>query len=192
VVLARYASQTPQERSVALEPKGGTPALMLAHERESFDITAGVRTLALDTASLVATSTWRVFVAASELRGHAQAVKGSSSPAVTGVYALVSAVIAALAGLPIAGLYGSERLHLVDAQPVRVARGEYVWLVRVSARYEVCAVPYTDDSEDLLEIAGGVNVADADEGAAGVPVTEFTADTAESEDDEEPPEEDPP
>jgi hypothetical protein len=172
--VVRFASDTPRETTVPKEARGATPAILLAHERDVFSVESDGEFLGQGQTAFVATSTWRVFVIASELRGHDPAVKGSST---TGVYSLVSQVLGALAGLVIADLYQSERLVILDAQPVRVKPGEYVWLVRVSARYEVCSVAPEDESVDMTRIDGDINLGGTPAGEEPNPVTGFQAST---------------
>jgi hypothetical protein len=127
----RFAGEPQQQgrdKRVPLAPQGRVPAAMLAFEREVY--AADAHTLGKKPTGFVGTSTWRVFVVASELRGDDAATKGSVT---TGVLALASAVIAATAGLAIAGLYRGSRVELIDTVPLVVQRGQYVWLVRLAA-----------------------------------------------------------
>ncbi len=161
------------DRRVALAPGSNVPAVMLAFERETFR--AETRTNGGDLVVTVGRSTWRLFVVASDLRGDAAAVKGSAS---TGVFALTSAVTAAVAGLPIAGTYRNRRAELLDAVPAIVRRGEYVWVVRVAVERALESVPETDTSVDLLGIDADVNLTGtADDPPSPFELDQFTADT---------------
>lgn len=152
---------------------GAMPAAMFAFERETYARAA--KTLALQQTTFVGTSIWRVFVCASELGGDAIAVKGGATT--LGLHALVSMVVAACGGLAVDGLYRAERVNVLDAAPVRSRRGEYVTLVRLSARREIEAAEVEDDTLPLNEIDADVDVY-GETDAAAVPIVVFKADTS--------------
>jgi hypothetical protein len=150
--VARFAGEIGRDRAVDAAALGVTPAALLAFEseapEEAIDVAGGP-------AAFVLRSTWRVYVVASELRGHDEAVKGSST---TGVYSLVHQVQAKLAGLVIDGLWHSGRVDLLDARPFYVTRGTYVYVVRVAAQRELAAVAQADTSSPLAQIDGDLNL----------------------------------
>jgi hypothetical protein len=167
-----FASETVRDRTVPKGGMGSTPAALLAFERETYE--PDEESLAQGALGFIGTSVWRIFVVASEVRGHVQALRGAST---TGVYTLDSRVIAAVAGLAIAGLYDSSRVMLVDSTPARVKPGEYVHVVRVSARRFVDVVERADDSVDLDGIDADINLGGTPDGEAPNPLTQFQADT---------------
>ncbi len=171
--IERGAADTRTEHRGALAPQGRTPAVLLAFERETFR--ADVETSHLRRVTHVGRSVWQVWVVASELRGDDAATKGSST---TGVYALVSAVTAALAGLAIADTYRGHRVELLDASAAVARRGQYLSVVRVASERLVESVAIVDDSVDLLGIDGDVNLMpDSGDAFSPNPFGEFDADT---------------
>jgi hypothetical protein len=167
----RYAGTTGADKGVPVAPQGVVPAAMLALEGEDYDVAVGHS--GQHPALFVATSTWRVFVVTSELRGHAAAVKGSAT---TGAYAIATAVAGALAGLVIDGLYRGGGVTLRGLRPVHVKPGQYVYLLRLEAARAIEAVTPADDSVDLEGIDGDVNLKSLADTAPN-PLVEFDADT---------------
>jgi hypothetical protein len=175
--IERGAADTRTEHRGALAPQGKVPAALLAFEREQFR--AEVDTSHLRRVTTIGRSTWQVWVVASELGGDAAAVKGGAT---TGVYALASAVCAALAGLPIADTHRGHRVELLDVSAAVARRGQYIAVARVASERLVESVALPDDSVPLTGIDADLNLVDAD-GAdptldgAGTPFAQLSADT---------------
>lgn len=137
VTVERYAGEIVRNQNPGVQILSRTPAALLALEGEQYAADDRVETLRLGTVAFVGRSTWRVYVVASELRGHDEAVKGSST---TGLYSLLTQVVSKLAGLVIPGLYQTNRLEILDIRPHFIKPGSYIYLVRVAADREISAV----------------------------------------------------
>jgi hypothetical protein len=153
-----------------LAPLGVVPAALLAFEGETYAPEA--TTLNRHVTSWVGRSTWRILVIASDLRGDPTA----ATAATTGLYALVSDVTAALAGLPIADTWHRHRAMLLDTRPLSVARGQYVYQVRLAVERALESVPFAAVTQALLGIDGDVNQQGTADAATN-PLVEFDAST---------------
>jgi hypothetical protein len=175
-LFASDATATGADKTAPLAPKGTTPAVLLSQAGETYEATGN--RAGGGVAGYVGTSTWHVLIVASELRGNKEAMRGDPPSATTGVFALVAQVTAALSGLRIAGLHQNAPVELVDARPVRVKRGEYVWLVRVRADRLISAAEPTDASEPLEQLNADFNLPD-ETGWPDNPVDQVEADLTE-------------
>ncbi len=114
---------------------------------------------------------WRVTVIVRDVRG---AQSGALTEANTGLYALIDAVTAVLAGYNASGLWSHERVRLVADGEVRHKPGRYLAVLAFETRYAVNAVEATVTTEEPLLIHGDVNLIPAT-GTAPNPMTEVEA-----------------
>lgn len=132
---------------VDLDALGRTPAAMVCFARESY--TPNVSTLTGEVELLGATE-WVVFVACNNVL--------EPTTVTTAMDALLTAVVSALAELPITGLYGNSRCKLVDLRPYRVRPGTQVYALTLRAVRQIDAVSFTDDSVALTDVQGSENI----------------------------------
>lgn len=168
--VGRFAGEPSRDRRVSTDMLGVLPSVALALES---DIASDEVAPVGGPRATVMRCTWRVYVAAVDLRGDASAVKGSST---TGVYSLLSQVQARLSGLVITDLWRGGRLRHVDTKPYYVTRGAYVYVQRYAALYEQASVEPVDTTPDITEIRGDVNLVDIGDDPTN-PAAQFDADT---------------
>lgn len=132
---------------VDLDALGRVPAAMIALGRESY--TADVQTLTGEV-ELLGASEWVVFVACNNVL--------EPTAVTTSMDALLSAVVSALAELPIDGLYGNSRCKLADLRPYRVRPGTQVYALTLRAVRQITEASFADDSEPLTDVQGSENI----------------------------------
>lgn len=138
-----------------LEAIGNTPAVQLAFAGEDYDARKGVSTMALGQAEWVGTSRWIVYVTATDMRATSSAAADGTS---SGLLACMNTVASALAGLPIAGLFQSQRLGVDSWRPRFIRNGVYVYALQCSAERVVTSTPPPAISQTLDEIRGDANM----------------------------------
>lgn len=150
--VGEWAGEVSAQR-VDLEAVGNTPAVQLAFGGE--DYKTGVGTVALGQAEWIGASRWIVYVTATDMRStHEAAADGTS----TGVLACMNTVTAALAGLPIAGLFQAQRLGIDSWRPRFIRNGVYVYALQCSAERSITSTPTATVSQNLTEIRGDANM----------------------------------
>jgi hypothetical protein len=150
--VTHFAGEVTREKGPSHNVLGAAPGAVLAFAGETF--VPDAESLDLGELGFVGTSTWRVYVVARDLRANTDAASDATA---SGIDALVNAVVAALAGLDIAGLYRSSRLRPTKSAPFYMKPGTYVYACEFSARRWVDAVDATDTSTPLTEIHVGIN-----------------------------------
>lgn len=132
---------------VDLDALGRVPAALVALGRESYS--ANVSTLTGEV-ELLGVSEWVVFIACNNPL--------EPTAVTTAMDALLSAVVNALAELPITGLYGNSRCKLADLRPYRVRPGTQVYALTLRAVREINAVAFADNSVALSDVQGEENL----------------------------------
>lgn len=168
----RWAGELPAVDATHAETAARSPAALLAFDGERTQIASET----LGGSEVLGTSRWSVLVTVQDPRGATQSLKGTVS--VPGLYALFSAVQAALNNLDIPGLAHPGRVVVVETRVLRMIPG--VMLVgRVTLEAERVlddAPPAADTSVPLESIHGNVNLEPHDEN----PFTAFVADTTDT------------
>lgn len=113
---------------------------------------------------------WRVTVLVRDLRPQVDGLTTAN----TGLYALLDAVTAALAGYGAAGLWAHERVRPVADGEVRHKPGRYIGVLVFETRYAINAVESTVTTEEPLLIHGDMNLIPLT-GTAPNPLTEVEA-----------------
>lgn len=150
--VGEWAGEVSAQR-VDLAAVGNTPAVQLAFGGEDYEVDVG--TMALGQAQWVGTSQWIVYVTATDMRSTPEtAADGTSS----GLLGCMNTVTAALAGLPIANLYQSQRLGLKQWRPRFVRNGVYVYALQCTAERTIVSTPTATVSQALTEIRGDANM----------------------------------
>lgn len=150
------------------------PALLLAFGGEQSVRT--VRTLA-GAAEDRGTSAWTVYVCVEDPRAIEDGTIGST--AAPGGLRLIDAAETVLNGLLIPGTWMNQRLRTAGAREALIRRGVvYVWAIAFDVMRALPQVTPADDSVDLEEVAGDVNLVDTlNDDSPGNPVVQFIADT---------------
>lgn len=149
------------------------PAALLAFGGEQ--VTRTVNTIGGDSEDRGAVR-WTVYVAAEDVRAIDDGTIGTSTA--PGGLRLVDSVLGAVNGLPLDGAWFDRRLRCLGTREALIKRGTvYVYAVDFEALRELPQVTPTDDSVDLTEVHGDVNLIDTLYDDPENPVVQFIAET---------------
>lgn len=147
------ADQRPDQQAL-----GNTPAAQLTPLGEDANAVRGTRTLAEGSVETVGATRWVVIVTTTDVRSASEVAADTTH---TSIWACIDAVIAALHGLRIAGLYQEHRLTFDRWRPGFVRNGVYVYLVEFRAERPIGATTNAADSVPLTRITGALNMTSA-------------------------------
>lgn len=170
--LIRFAGPVPGEGLTAAK----FPCVALRFDEEVADFDVDV----LADAESASVATWSVLVQVDDPQDIDRGMVGNgAAKGQTGILRLAVSVQGVLNALAIDGTYRGRRLKYLGTRPEQVVRnGIYVYAVRFAARLLPPIAPTPDDSHDLDEIRGDVNLEDTlNDDAPGNPVVQFIADT---------------
>lgn len=170
--LIRFVGPVPGEGL----PAAKFPCVALRFDEETSDF--DVNTVADAESESVAT--WSALVQVADPQDIDRGIVGNGTGAgQTGILRLVVSVQGVLNALAIDGTYRGRRLKYLGTRPEQVVRnGIYVYAVRFAARLLPPLAATPDDSHDLDEVRGDVNLEDTlNDDAPGNPVVQFIADT---------------
>lgn len=157
-------------------PAAKFPCVALRFDEEVSDFDVDV----IADAESASVATWSVLVQVDDPQDIDRGMVGNGpAKGQTGILRLVVSVQGVLNALAIDGTYRGRRLKYTGTKPEQVVRnGIYVYAVKFAARLLPPIAPTPDDSHDLDEIRGDVNLEDTlNDDAPGNPVVQFIADT---------------
>lgn len=155
LAVADWLGEVTRGRPIDLDALGRTPAALIAAAREGFQHFPTTTTETM----IHGDSRWVVFLVVSDPQDPASQVPRMDT--------LLDAVIGVLAGLTIAGLWGTSMLMLLDWSPFRVERGVVVYAVTMQAVRVVDSdtnrAAIDPDTDAFNSIEGDVSLVDTDE-----------------------------
>jgi len=170
--LIRFAGPVPGEGLTSAK----FPCVALRFDEETSDFDVDV----VADAESASVATWSVLVQVDDPLDIDRGMVGNGASAgQTGILRLVVSVQSVLNALAIDGTYRGRRLKYIGTRPEQVVRnGIYVYAVRFSARLLPPLASTPDDSHELDEIRGDVNLEDTlNDDSPSNPVVQFIADT---------------
>lgn len=173
-LVTRFTGQvqmTPGGITLQREAVGRLPAVLWQWVGE--DVTTQVQTL-LGAREDYGTAQWIAWVLMQDARGSTKQVKGATGT--LGVHALNDAVVSALNGVADDTLFRASRVRVARSRAFVAERGVHVTQITIEARRALPQADVADDSVDLTEIRGDVNLEGTDDEAPN-PVVQFRADT---------------
>jgi len=170
--LIRFVGPVPGEGL----PAAKLPCIALRFDEETSDF--DVNTVA--DAESASVATWSVLVQVDDPQDIDRGMVGNgTTKGATGILRLAVTVQGVLNALVIDGTYRGRRVKYLGTRPEQVVRnGLYVYAIRFAARLYPPIASTTDDSVDIDEVRGNINLKNTlNDDSPGNPVVQIIADT---------------